>query len=108
MPTRDHLWCRPMLSPSSTIFLPRAVEWMRSWWPWPSWGEARGTCRASNPPRCWPLELINRYRDQDIGLADASLVILAARYRTDRLLTLDHRHFRVIRTLNGRAFSIQP
>ncbi|MDA8330210.1 MAG: PIN domain-containing protein [Candidatus Dormibacteraeota bacterium] len=52
--------------------------------------------------------VIDRYRDQDIGVADASLVILAHRYRTDRLLTLDRRHFRVIRSTAGRPFTILP
>src|SRR5260370_23148804 len=53
-------------------------------------------------------EAVDRYQDQNIGLADASLVILAARYRTDRLLTLDHRHFRVVRTLGGKPFHTVP
>lgn len=53
-------------------------------------------------------DIIERYADQNIGLADASLVILAARYRTDRLLTLDHRHFRVIRTASGKPFALVP
>jgi predicted nucleic acid-binding protein len=52
--------------------------------------------------------VIDRYQDQNIGLADASLVVLAARYRTDRLLTLDYRHFRVIRTVNGKPFTVLP
>lgn len=54
------------------------------------------------------LQVVDRYQDQNIGLADASLVILAARFRTDRLLTLDHRHFRVMRTLAGKPFSLLP
>ena len=52
--------------------------------------------------------VISHYSDQDIGLADASLVILARRYRTDRVLTLDHRHFRVVRTLAGKQFRVLP
>ena len=52
--------------------------------------------------------VIERYQDQAIGAADASLVVLAHRYRTDRLLTLDHRHFRVIRTTTGRPFRLLP
>ncbi len=52
--------------------------------------------------------VIDRYQDQDIGVADASLVVLAHRYRTDRLLTLDHRHFRVIRTTAGKPFTVLP
>lgn len=53
-------------------------------------------------------QVVERYRDQEIGVADASLVILAQRYRTDRLLTLDRRHFRVVRTLRGDAFTLLP
>lgn len=52
--------------------------------------------------------VIDRYEDQAIGAADASLVVLAARYRTTRVLTLDRRHFSVLRTLNGRRFSVVP
>jgi uncharacterized protein len=53
-------------------------------------------------------DLLDRYQDQEIGLADASLVVLAGRYRTGRLLTLDHRHFRVLRTTGGKAFTLLP
>jgi predicted nucleic acid-binding protein len=52
--------------------------------------------------------LIEQYSDQQIGLADASLVLLATRYRTDRLLTLDQRHFRGLRTISGRPFVLLP
>lgn len=53
-------------------------------------------------------EVMERYRDQAIGLTDASLVVLAERYRTDRILTLDHRHFRVLRTRDGAPFTLLP
>jgi uncharacterized protein len=53
-------------------------------------------------------DVIERYRKMRIGLADASLVVLAARYDTTRLLTLDERHFRAIRPLRGEAFTILP
>jgi uncharacterized protein len=49
-----------------------------------------------------------RYQDQEIGVADASLVVLADRYRTDRLLTLDRRHFHVVRTTAGKSFKLLP
>ncbi|MGH2554445.1 MAG: type II toxin-antitoxin system VapC family toxin [Actinomycetota bacterium] len=52
--------------------------------------------------------LIERYRDLGIGIADASIVILAAKSRTNRILTLDERHFRVIKPLRGRAFRLLP
>jgi uncharacterized protein len=54
------------------------------------------------------IGVIERYRDLSIGLADASLVVLAERYATTRLLTLDERHFRVIRPLHARAFALLP
>jgi predicted nucleic acid-binding protein len=54
------------------------------------------------------LAVIDRYSDQDLGLADASLVVLAARYRTDHLLTLDRRHFGVVRAIDGTRFTLVP
>jgi predicted nucleic acid-binding protein len=52
--------------------------------------------------------VIERYRDLRIGLTDASLVVLAGRYGTERILTLDERHFRVLRTPSGRPFTLLP
>ena len=61
----------------------------------------------------WPeavLETVTvarRYRD--MGLADASLLPLAARLGTTRVATLDERHFRVARPLTGEsAFALLP
>lgn len=51
-------------------------------------------------------QVVERYADQSIGLTDASLVVLAERYRTNRLLTLDRRHFQVVRTAAGRRFTL--
>lgn len=53
-------------------------------------------------------EVIETYRDQNLGLADASIAVLAARHDTTRVLTLDERHFRAIRPLQGGAFTILP
>jgi len=53
-------------------------------------------------------EIIERYGDQGIGVADASLVVLASRYRTNRILTLDRRHFTVVRAPSGAAFEVLP
>lgn len=52
--------------------------------------------------------VIERYQDQAVGVTDASLVVLAERYRTGRVLTLDHRHFTVLRTTTGRRFTLIP
>jgi hypothetical protein len=53
-------------------------------------------------------EVVARYRDHAIGVADASIVLLADRYRTRRVLTLDRRHFDVLRPLSGGRFSLLP
>jgi predicted nucleic acid-binding protein len=49
-----------------------------------------------------------RYADLRIGLADASAVVLAGRYGTNRILTLDERHFRALRTPAGEPFVVLP
>lgn len=53
-------------------------------------------------------QVIARYRDLGIGLADASQVVLAQRYRTRTILTLDHKHFSVLRPLGGGTFKVVP
>ena len=52
--------------------------------------------------------LIEKYRDLNIGVTDASLVVLADRYRTTTVATLDRRHFEAMRSLDGRPFDILP
>jgi predicted nucleic acid-binding protein len=54
------------------------------------------------------VEILDRYRDLDLGLADASILVLAERYGTRDVLTLDERHFRSVRDSRGRAFRILP
>jgi uncharacterized protein len=49
-----------------------------------------------------------RYRDLELGLADASLVVLAARWQTRRILTLDQRAFRAVTPLQGGFFTVLP
>jgi uncharacterized protein len=63
----------------------------------------------------WPgaiasaVKLPERYTDAGVGLADASLVALAARLGTIEIATLDERHFRGVRPLTaGRAFRLLP
>ena len=54
-------------------------------------------------------DVIERYGDQDIGLADASNVVLAERHGTLSILTLDEQHFRAVRLLTGEAaFTLLP
>jgi uncharacterized protein len=52
--------------------------------------------------------LVERYRGQEIGVADASIVVLADRYRTREVLTLDRRHFEMLRPLSGGRFKLVP
>jgi hypothetical protein len=52
--------------------------------------------------------VIARHGDLEIGLADASLVVLANRFGVRDLLTLDERHFRAVRGPGGRPFRILP
>ena len=53
-------------------------------------------------------EFVERYSDLNIGLADASIAVLAERYDTRDVLTLDERHFRAIRPAPRRRFRILP
>ena len=52
--------------------------------------------------------VVERYRDLRLGLADASLVMLAARHGTTRILTFDERAFRAVVPLQGGRFTILP
>jgi predicted nucleic acid-binding protein len=52
--------------------------------------------------------LIMKYRSLRIGLADASIAVLAARYGSFDVLTLDERHFRAIRPAPRKNFRILP
>ncbi|MEO8510027.1 MAG: PIN domain-containing protein [Chloroflexota bacterium] len=52
--------------------------------------------------------IIGRHAKFEIGLADASLVVLATRYGVRDLLTLDQRHFRAMRGPNGKPFRLLP
>jgi predicted nucleic acid-binding protein len=54
------------------------------------------------------VDLEARYSDLVLGLSDCALVVLAARYRTTRILSFDERHFRAVRPLHGDAFTILP
>jgi predicted nucleic acid-binding protein len=53
-------------------------------------------------------ELIAQYADLDVGLADASIVVLAERHTTMEVLTLDQRHFRAMRVARRKRFKVLP
>ena len=52
--------------------------------------------------------IMERYADLRIGLADASVVVLANRHRTLELLCTDERHFRALRGQGGQPFRLLP
>ncbi len=64
----------------------------------------------------WPsalretIEVAERWASMELGLADASLVALAARVKTIEIATLDERHFRAVRPASekGDAFVLLP
>ena len=53
-------------------------------------------------------QIVEKYSDQEIGVTDASLVLLAKRFDTRTILTLDRRHFDVLRSLQGKRFVVVP
>ena len=52
--------------------------------------------------------LVRRYADMPLGTVDASVAVLAMRLGTDRIITLDHRHFSVLRNAQGKRFELSP
>lgn len=54
------------------------------------------------------VDVVARYRDLEVGLADASLVVLCARFRTRTIVTLDERCFRAMTPLTGGTFHLLP
>ncbi len=54
------------------------------------------------------VEVLDKFHDLDVGIADASVVVLAERYGVRDVLTLDERHFRALRDKAGRPFRVLP
>jgi predicted nucleic acid-binding protein len=52
--------------------------------------------------------IMRRYADLQVGLADASIVVLAERHGSSDVLTFDRRHFRAMRGPGGRPFRLLP
>ncbi len=52
--------------------------------------------------------IVDRYADLTIGLADASIVVLAERLGAHDLLTLDERHFRAVLGPHDKPFRLLP
>ncbi len=52
-------------------------------------------------------KVIERYADLGVSLADASIVVLAERHAARTVLTLDERHFRVLKA-DRKPFALLP
>ncbi len=61
-------------------------------------------------PDDWPrvADLLKTYQDSRLDFVDATLIAIAERLRIKRLLTLDQRHFRLVRPHHCPAFEILP
>ena len=50
-----------------------------------------------------------KYGDMQLGLTAASIVVQAARHKTTKILSLDHKHFGAVRPLTGDvSFTLLP
>jgi len=54
------------------------------------------------------LEVDERYAELSLGLADASLVVLAERMSTRRIASFDHRDLLAVSPLQGGSFELLP
>lgn len=53
-------------------------------------------------------ELVNQYRDLPLGSVDASIVATAERLDITQLVTLDRRHFSIVRPSHTHTFELLP
>jgi len=53
-------------------------------------------------------EVMAKYQDLNIGITDASLIALAARFETSKIMTLDRRHFSAMKLLSGKPVQMIP
>lgn len=53
-------------------------------------------------------ELIVQYADFPLGAVDASVIAVAERFQTDRVATLDHRHFTVVKPNHVSGLTLLP
>lgn len=52
--------------------------------------------------------VLDQYQDSRLDFVDATLVAIAERLRIERILTLDRRHFQIIRPSHCTAFELLP
>jgi predicted nucleic acid-binding protein len=53
-------------------------------------------------------DLVDTYSDLRIGTVDAIVIATAERLQSTQIVTLDHRHFTVVRPSHVRAFELLP
>jgi uncharacterized protein len=53
-------------------------------------------------------QICGQHRDLELGLADASIVLLADRWATRVVATYDQRDFRTVSALDGGTFELLP
>ena len=53
-------------------------------------------------------ELVRQYADMPLGAVDASVVAIAERLGVSEVVTLDRRHFSVVRPVHVGAFTLLP
>jgi predicted nucleic acid-binding protein len=72
-------------------------------------GLASFDVRAPSPDD-WPriAELVDQYADLPLGGTDASVVALAERMDASAIVTLDRRHFSVVRLENWAQIVLPP
>lgn len=97
-----------MCSQSSTTWPSPDREWMPNWRSCVKCPRAPTTLRTSTPTMSHRPQVIDRYRDHGIGIADASIVVLAERSQVNRILTLDQRRFRAMTDAGGHPFELVP
>jgi predicted nucleic acid-binding protein len=71
----------------------------------------RSVYRSESPTladlkRC--REVQDKYRDQPLGVVDASVLALVERLGEPKLATLDHRHFATVRPAHVKALELLP
>ncbi|MBI2821786.1 MAG: PIN domain-containing protein [Acidobacteria bacterium] len=54
------------------------------------------------------VEILEQYRDIPVGMVDASIMAIAERLKVETLLTLDRRHFTLLRPRHCSAFRLVP
>ena len=116
----DHARCadllvhatEPRLIPSVVLV---EVEYLLRGWP-DAFGQliadvARGAFDVQDLDRAAVIragDLIARYRDQRLGFVDAAVIALAEQLGEERVATLDHRHFSVVRPAHVQALTLLP